>query len=47
LFRSQRRFTLRPVGSAVERGFGKDNKTHASFPALGYNFLRRAIGWAS
>jgi prolyl oligopeptidase len=26
-------------------GYGKDNRERASFTALGYNFLRRAIGW--
>ncbi len=26
-------------------GYGKDNKERAAFTALGYNFLRRAIGW--
>jgi prolyl oligopeptidase len=26
-------------------GYGKDNRKRASFTALGYNFLRRAIGW--
>jgi|SRR5215471_8214559 len=36
---------LKAVGSAVERGYGKDNKARTSFAALGYNFLRRAIGW--
>jgi prolyl oligopeptidase len=25
--------------------YGKDNKERASFTALGYNFLRKAIGW--
>jgi hypothetical protein len=35
---------LKAVGGAVERGYGKGNKARASFTALGYNFLRRAIG---
>jgi prolyl oligopeptidase len=26
-------------------GYGKDNRERAQFTALGYNFLRRAIGW--
>ena len=26
-------------------GYGKDNSERAAFTALGYNFLRRAIGW--
>jgi prolyl oligopeptidase len=26
-------------------GYGKDNRERASFTALGYNFLRRGIGW--
>jgi prolyl oligopeptidase len=26
-------------------GYGKDNAERAAFTALGYNFLRRAIGW--
>jgi len=26
-------------------GYGKDNRERAAFTALGYNFLRRAIGW--
>jgi prolyl oligopeptidase len=26
-------------------GYSKDNKERASFTALGYNFLRRAITW--
>jgi prolyl oligopeptidase len=26
-------------------GYGKDNRQRAMFTALGYNFLRRAIGW--
>jgi prolyl oligopeptidase len=32
--------------AAGGHGYGKDNKERASFTALGYNFLRRAIGWA-
>jgi prolyl oligopeptidase len=31
--------------AAGGHGYGKDNKERASFTALGYNFLRRAIGW--
>jgi prolyl oligopeptidase len=31
--------------AAGGHGYGKDNKERASFIALGYNFLRRAIGW--
>jgi hypothetical protein len=34
---------LKAVGNGVERGHGKDDKARASFSALGYNFLRRAI----
>jgi prolyl oligopeptidase len=33
--------------AAGGHGYGKDNKERASFTALGYNFLRRAIGWVS
>jgi prolyl oligopeptidase len=32
--------------AAGGHGYGKDNKERASFTALGYNFLRRAIGWS-
>jgi prolyl oligopeptidase len=28
-------------------GYGKDNAERAAFTALGYAFLRRAIGWES
>ena len=31
--------------AAGGHGYGKDNKERASFTALGYNFLRCAIGW--
>jgi len=31
--------------AAGGHGYGKDNKERASFTALGYSFLRRAIGW--
>jgi prolyl oligopeptidase len=31
--------------AAGGHGYGKDNKERASFTALGYNFLRQAIGW--
>jgi prolyl oligopeptidase len=31
--------------AAGGHGYGKDNKERASFTALGYNFLRGAIGW--
>jgi prolyl oligopeptidase len=31
--------------AAGGHGYGKDNKERASFTALGYNFLRHAIGW--
>jgi prolyl oligopeptidase len=31
--------------AAGGHGYGKDNKQRASFTALGYNFLRCAIGW--
>jgi prolyl oligopeptidase len=31
--------------AAGGHGYGKDNKERAAFTALGYNFLRRAIGW--
>jgi prolyl oligopeptidase len=31
--------------AAGGHGYGKDNRERASFNALGYNFLRRAIGW--
>jgi hypothetical protein len=31
--------------TAGGHGYGKDNKERASFTALGYNFLRRDIGW--
>jgi prolyl oligopeptidase len=31
--------------AAGGHGYGKDNRERASFTALGYNFLRRAIGW--
>jgi len=33
--------------AAGGHGYGKDNRERASFTALGYNFLRRAIGWDS
>jgi len=33
--------------AAGGHGYGKDNRERASFTALGYNFLRRAIGWTS
>jgi prolyl oligopeptidase len=33
--------------AAGGHGYGKDNKERASFTALGYNFLRQAIGWTS
>jgi prolyl oligopeptidase len=32
--------------AAGGHGYGKDNAERAAFTALGYNFLRRAIGWA-
>jgi prolyl oligopeptidase len=32
--------------AAGGHGYGKDNSERAAFTALGYNFLRRAIGWA-
>jgi prolyl oligopeptidase len=32
------------TAAAGGHGYGKDNKERASFTALGYNFLRRAIG---
>jgi prolyl oligopeptidase len=31
--------------AAGGHGYGKDNVERAAFTALGYNFLRRAIGW--
>jgi prolyl oligopeptidase len=31
--------------AAGGHGYGKDNKERAAFTALGYNFLRQAIGW--
>ncbi|MBI1779517.1 MAG: S9 family peptidase [Proteobacteria bacterium] len=31
--------------AAGGHGYGKDNSERAQFTALGYNFLRRAIGW--
>jgi prolyl oligopeptidase len=31
--------------AAGGHGYGKDNRERASFTALGYNFLRRTIGW--
>jgi prolyl oligopeptidase len=31
--------------AAGGHGYGKDNRQRAAFTALGYNFLRRAIGW--
>jgi|SRR5690349_13932534 Prolyl oligopeptidase family len=31
--------------AAGAHGHGKDNRERASFTALGYNFLRRGIGW--
>jgi prolyl oligopeptidase len=31
--------------AAGGHGYGKDNQERAAFTALGYNFLRRAIGW--
>jgi prolyl oligopeptidase len=31
--------------AAGGHGYGKDNAERAAFTALGYNFLRRAIGW--
>jgi prolyl oligopeptidase len=31
--------------AAGGHGYGKDNRERATFTALGYNFLRRAIGW--
>src|SRR6267143_5014560 len=33
--------------AAGGHGYGKDNAERAAFTALGYNFLRRAIGWTS
>jgi prolyl oligopeptidase len=33
--------------AAGGHGYGKDNKERAAFTALGYAFLRRAIGWES
>jgi prolyl oligopeptidase len=33
--------------AAGGHGYGKDNRERASFIALGYTFLRRAIGWES
>jgi prolyl oligopeptidase PreP (S9A serine peptidase family) len=33
--------------AAGGHGYGKDNRERASFTALGYNFLRPAIGWES
>jgi prolyl oligopeptidase len=32
--------------AAGGHGYGKDNAERAAFTALGYNFLRRAIGWS-
>lgn len=32
--------------AAGGHGYGKDNSARAAFIALGYNFMRRAIGWA-
>jgi prolyl oligopeptidase len=32
--------------AAGGHGYGKDNNERVSFTALGYNFLRRAIGWS-
>jgi prolyl oligopeptidase len=32
--------------AAGGHGYGKDNKERAAFIALGYNFLRKAIGWS-
>jgi hypothetical protein len=31
--------------AAGGHGYGKDNRERACFTALGYNFMRRAIGW--
>jgi prolyl oligopeptidase len=31
--------------AAGGHGYGKDNAERAAFTALGYNFLRCAIGW--
>jgi prolyl oligopeptidase len=31
--------------AAGGHGYGKDNRERASFTALGYNFMRRTIGW--
>ena len=33
--------------AAGGHGYGKDNAERAAFTALGYNFVRRAIGWDS
>ena len=33
--------------AAGGHGYGKDNAERAAFTALGYNFLRRAIGWVA
>jgi prolyl oligopeptidase len=33
--------------AAGGHSYGKDNKEHAAFTALGYNFLCRATGWES
>jgi prolyl oligopeptidase len=34
--------------AAGRHGYGKrHNRERASFTALGYNFLRRAIGWVA
>jgi prolyl oligopeptidase len=31
--------------AAGGHGYGKDNRERAAFTALGYSFMRRAIGW--
>ena len=31
--------------AAVSHGYGEDNAERATFIALGYKFLRHAIGW--
>jgi prolyl oligopeptidase len=31
--------------AAGGHSYGKDNRERTAFTALGYNFLRRAIGW--
>lgn len=39
---------MRPISTnraAGGHGYGRDNKEHAAFQVLGFEFLKRKIGW--